>query len=158
MSAPKIDRRDDEDLLTQIRELVPFYTPEWKAIDESDPGVALLKIFSQMLAGTISRLNQVPEKNFIYFLNMLGLKLLPAIPSRVPITFYLSKGTPAPVLIPARTQVMAEEDEPILFETEKNILATPAKLIEAFSINKKEDSIFQSPPGVLGRAKTNPFC
>ncbi|MBD5799845.1 putative baseplate assembly protein [Bacillus pseudomycoides] len=160
MSAPKIDKRDMEALLKQIREMVPFYTPEWKASDESDSGVALLRIFSQMVAGVIGRLNQVPDKNFIAFLNMLGLKLLPAMQARALVTFNLSTGTDEPVLIPESTQVTAlpsDGGEPIVFRTEKNMMATPAKLVQVFSSDKAEDGIFQAPSGLFEGTNFSPF-
>ena len=160
MSAPKIDKRDYEEVLTQIRELVPFYTPEWKATDERDSGVALLKIFSQMLMGIINRLNQVPEKNFVAFLNMLGIKLLPATQAVVPVTFHVSIGASEAILIPARTQVAATPvtgGEPIIFETQKNMLATPAKLTDVFSVSYHEDSIFQPMAGFLEGKTLTPF-
>ncbi|MGC5328270.1 putative baseplate assembly protein [Brevibacillus sp. SYSU BS000544] len=162
MSAPKIDKRDAEAILKQIRELVPFYTPEWKASEKSDSGVALLRIFTHMIAGVIGRLNQVPDKNFIAFLNMLGLKLLPAIEARAPVTFHLSIGAPEPVLIPEGTQVAAvpaEGGEPIVFKTDKYMMATPAKLVEAFNVDNTEDkdAIFQAPPGFIEGKKLSPF-
>lgn len=159
-TSPPIDKRDFEALLKEITQRVPFYTPEWKVTDERDINLAVLKIFAQMLADTIQRLNQVPNKNFIAFLDNLGVNLLPAVPARVPITFYLSNGTTIPVLIPPRTQVAANSEdggEPIAFETEKTILATPAKLIDAYSVNPQNDEVFRVPPGFLSEEAIVPF-
>jgi hypothetical protein len=76
-SPPKIDTRNFEQLLQDIRNIVPFYTPELQVPEDKDSGSALLKIFAHMIAGTLERLNQVPEKNFIAFLNipLLSLRL-----------------------------------------------------------------------------------
>jgi hypothetical protein len=153
IESPKIDKRDFEDLLREIKSLVPFYTPEWKP-SEKDVGLALVKIFSHMLGIIIQRLNRAPEKNFIAFLDTLGIKLLPAQPAMAPITFSLSKGTKEHVLIPAKTQVAAGD---VVFETKRNILATPAKLIEAYSINVTKDKIYQSPSNVISVAPVTPF-
>lgn len=158
-SPPKIDRRKFADLLNEIRQLVPYYTPEWLVSDDESSDSALLKIFAGMLAGTLEQLNQVPQKNFIAFLEMLGVKLFPAQQSRVPITFYLSEGTTKTVLIPAKTTISAQPirgGDSIVFETENNILATPSRLINAYSVNKKEDSIFPAPPGFLERERLTP--
>ena len=149
MSVPKIDQRGTEEILKQFREMVPFYTPEWNP-ETKDPGWALTRIFAGMFAGVVNRLNQVPEKNFIEFLNMIGVKLLPVQQARAPVVFSLSSGAADPVLIPAGTQVAAEAadgGEPVVFETERNITATPAKLVKAFSV--KPDSIFEVPEGLL---------
>ncbi len=156
-SPPKIDQRKFADLLQEIRQLVPFYTPEWQVSEDGDSGSALLKIFSQMVAGTLQRLNRVPEKNFIAFLDMLGVQLLPAQQSRAPVRFDLSKGAIKSVLIPAKTQLSAQSaqgSDSIFFETEKNILVTPAKLVAAYSVNSKRDNIFSSPPGFLTEKQT----
>ncbi len=108
-SPPKIDQRKFANILQEIRQLIPFYTPEWQVAEDNESGSALLKIFAQMVAGTVEQLNQVPEKNFIAFLNLLGVKLLPAKPARVPVSFSLSQGAIKTVLIPKNTKVSAEE-------------------------------------------------
>ncbi|MCK4820671.1 putative baseplate assembly protein, partial [bacterium] len=89
---PRIDKRSAEDLLKEMKSLVPFYAPEWRPSGE-DAGLTLIKIFSQMLETVIQRLNRVPEKNFAAFLDTLGINLLPSQPAVVPITFSLSEGT-----------------------------------------------------------------
>jgi len=149
MSAPKIDRRSNEDILNEIRKLAPFYTPEWNP-DSGDAGFALSRIFARMFEGIIGRLNRVPDKNFIEFLNMLGTKLLPAQQARAPVVFSLSQGVPEPVLIPAGTQVAAnpaDGGEPVVFETERTVLATPAELADVFCV--RPDEICQAPPELL---------
>ncbi|MEH2032168.1 MAG: baseplate J/gp47 family protein [Nostoc sp.] len=161
MSAPpKINTKNFETILQEIRKLVPFYTPEWIVSDHKDSGSALLKIFAHLYTGTLQQLNLVPEKNFIAFLDMLGVKLLPAAQARAPVTFKLSDGAIATVLIPAKTQVAAqaaEGDDSIIFETERNIVTTPAKLVDAYSVNNKEDSIFPAPPNFLTVEKRTAF-
>ncbi|MEH1771551.1 putative baseplate assembly protein [Nostoc sp.] len=157
---PKIDTENFETILQKIRKLVPFYTPEWIVSDNKDSGSALLKIFAHLYTGTLQQLNLVPEKNFIAFLDMLGVKLLPAAQARAPVTFTLSNGAIATVLIPAKTQVAAQATEggdSIVFETERNILTTPAKLVDAYSVNNKEDSIFAAPPNFLTLEKRTSF-
>ncbi len=149
---PKIDIRKFSDLLKMLKKLVPHYTPEWAASDEKDAGVALLKIFCHVTENVVNRLNQVPHKNFVAFLDMLGINLLPAQPSRVPLTFKLAEGTEKEILIPARTQAATdktEEHEELPFETEKNLLATPSQLKKVISIDPKKDAIYLPPPDFL---------
>ncbi|KYC36094.1 hypothetical protein WA1_40865 [Scytonema hofmannii PCC 7110] len=159
-ASPKIDNRNFETILQEIRKLIPFYTPEWIVSDDKDSGSALLKIFAHMFTGTLHQFNLVPEKNFIAFLDMLGVKLLPAAQSRAPVTFKLSDGVRTTVLIPAKTQMTAQSrggGDPIVFETERNIVATPAKLVDLYSVNNKEDDIFLAPPDFLAVEKRTPF-
>jgi len=158
--SPPIDRRKFEQLLEEFYQRVPFYTPEWRPGSELELDSALVKIFNLMLIDTIDRLNQSPPKHFIAFLNMLGVKLLPALQARVPVTFYLSTGATTPVILPAKMQVAANSPtggEPIPFETEKLILATSAKLVDAYSVNPKLDQVFRAPTGFLGETAIAPF-
>ena len=135
ITAPKIDERTFEDIVNKAKSIAPFYTPEWNASAEKEAGSALLKLFAYMLEMVITRINKVPDKNFMDFLNMLGMKLLPARSARVPVTFQLAEGTTENVLVPAGTQVSAPATEKLeeqIFETERNMLATYAKLILNF--------------------------
>ncbi len=142
---PKIENRKFSELLKILKAMAPHYTPEWAASDEKDAGVALLKIFSHLSEHIINRLNQAPHKNFVAFLDMLGIKLLPAQSARVPLTFKLAKGTEKELLIPARTQAATdktEEHEELPFETEKNLWAIVNKLQEFISVDPFQDAIY----------------
>jgi hypothetical protein len=149
MEAPLIDNRDLAAIEEEVQELVPFYTPEWPAWDQTDAGVALLKIFAAMLDGEIKRLNQVPEKQFIAFLNMLGTELLPAQPASVPLTFYLSSGTTVPVVVPAGTQAAANKSDgsgQLIYEVAKTFQVTPANLQAVLSCVPSQDQFFNHNP------------
>lgn len=140
--------------MEEIRALAPYYVSELDVSEDKGGGVALLKIFANMLKLVIDRLNRVPEKNFVAFLDMLGIKLLPAQPARAAVTFYLSEGAPENVLIPERSQTSAEE---IVFETEKNIVATPSKLAKVYGISVDKDGIFESPANIVKGEVAFPF-
>ncbi|MBE9570409.1 MAG: hypothetical protein IMF11_07275, partial [Proteobacteria bacterium] len=149
---PKIDARKFSDLLKMSKGLVPHYTPEWAASDENDSGVALLKIFCHITENVVNRFNQVPHKNFVAFLDMLGIKLLHAQPARVPLTFKLAEGTEKEIRIPERTQAAAdktEEHEELPFETEKNLWAIPSPLKKVISVDPGKDAIYLPPHGFL---------
>ena len=161
LTAPKIDGRDNDAILREARALAPFYTPEWKADDESGGGAALLKIFARLLEGVIRRLNDAPLKHYIAFLEMIGVKLLPASPARAPLTFVLSKGTKESVTVPARSQAgaaPADGGDPIVFETERAILATPAQLLSVHSVVPKDDHVFEHLAALAAAAQTELFA
>ena len=144
---PKIEGRDFDALLGEFKSLVPFYTPEWRLKGvEKGPDMALVKIFIHFLRIIYHRLNRLPEKHFIAFLDRIGVKLIPAQPAAVPVTFLLSQGAAEHVLIPARTQVAAGE---VIFETRKNLLAAPARLVDIYSTDGRNDAVFQSPPHII---------
>lgn len=151
---PRIDQRKFSDLLALLKQRLPHYTPEWPGTDDQDSGVALLKLFSHLTESVIKRLNQTPHKNLVAFLSMLGIKLLPAEPSRAPVRFKLVAGTTNEVLVPQRTQTTsaATDTRPELpFETEEDLLATPSPLASVFSIDPEKDAIYQPPQGFLER-------
>ncbi|MCK5109835.1 MAG: hypothetical protein KAR25_09100, partial [Methanosarcinales archaeon] len=153
MESPKIDKRSPEDLMGEIRSLIPFYTPEWKP-SKDDSGIALAEIFTSMMGTVIHRLNQVPEKNFTAFLEMLGVKLLAPQPAIAPITFSLSKGTKEHVFVREGTQMAAGD---ILFETEKSMLATPSRLTRVYGVDAVDDEIYESPENVVAGAPALSF-
>jgi hypothetical protein len=153
VSPPKIDARKANDLLRQLRGMAPHYTKEWPAIDDDDPGVALLKIFSFIAEGVINRFNRAPERNFLAFLDMLGIRLLPATPARAPVRFLVAKGTEDSFLVPKRTQVSAAASETrpveLPFETIESLQVIPATLSALLAVDPENDHIYKSPPGFL---------
>jgi hypothetical protein len=142
---PVVDDRDRERLIAQIKRIAPFYTPEWKFNpDDPDPGTALALMFIHLLEGNIRRLNQVPYKSFLAFLNRFHVDLAPAQPAVAQLTFHLVEGAPEPVLVEKGTQVAAQvagDPEPIVFETVGPILLTTANLVELWSVSPRRDRI-----------------
>ena len=49
--APKIDDRKADDIVREVQEIAPFYTPEWLASDETDAGLFLQANPGQHLGG-----------------------------------------------------------------------------------------------------------
>ncbi|NJK65787.1 MAG: baseplate protein J [Microcoleus sp. SU_5_3] len=117
----------------------------WSKPAKPDAGLALIRIFGRMAATVSDRLNRVPEKNFLAFLDLLGTQILPPQPARVPLTFYLASGIPetTTALVPAYTQISAPpaegEEEEVVFETASDLLVTPVQLQAVFVRSLKED-------------------
>lgn len=153
ISPPKIDPRTASDLLARLRAMAPHYTREWSAKDEDDPGVALLHIFSFIAEGVISRLNRAPERNFLAFLDMLGIRRLAATPARAPVRFLVAQGTEDKFIVPKGTQVAAPpaDGRPVElpFETREELLAVPALLSGLVAVDPEMDRIYKPPPGFL---------
>jgi hypothetical protein len=135
--APKIDKRNFDGLLEDFSELIPSDPPGSKPF-EAGVGLGLKKIFCRMMETLVQRLNRVPEKHFAAFLDTIGVSLLPPQAALAPVTFFLSEGTGEHVLVPEKTQVAAGD---IIFETQKNILATPAKLTALYRVVPVGDKI-----------------
>lgn len=152
---PKIERRTFEDYLKEFKALIPFYTPEWRLEEkEKTSDLALVKIFIQFLTTISHQLNRLPEKHFISFLDRIGIKLIPAQSASAPVVFTLAEGSTGHILIPARTQVASGD---VIFETEKNVWASPARLVKIYSVDVKKDAIYQSPPHIVPGLTTLPF-
>ncbi|CAG7638769.1 hypothetical protein PAESOLCIP111_03975 [Paenibacillus solanacearum] len=143
--SPMIDERNMAELLQQIKQMAPFYTPEWRFRPEDpDPGTALSLLFAHLLEGNIRRLNQVPHKSFLTFLNRFQIGLAPARPALAQVTFHLTEGAPEPVLVEKGTALAVAvpgDPEPVLFETVQPLLLTPAKLTDMLTVSPEQDRI-----------------
>jgi hypothetical protein len=143
---PKIDKRNFKELLRQSQALAPFYTPEWIAGQQGEPGQALLNIYLHLQEQILSRLNRVPDKNLLAFLDMMGIKLLAAQSARAAVTFTLANGTTEHVLVPSGTLLSgqaADGSGEVIFQTEKDQLITPANRQGIFSYDVSQDSIYE---------------
>ena len=101
----------------QVQNLLPKYAREFEEVtaDRSLQGIsaALVNIFARYAEIVIQRLNKVPDKNFLAFLDLLGVSLTPPQPARAPLLFALATGSDVDAFVPAGTQVAAllAEDE-----------------------------------------------
>jgi predicted phage baseplate assembly protein len=141
MAEPEILKKDSDSIADELIRKIPAYTPEWVPAGDTDPGVTLVRIYANLVDITIRRLNAAPGRQFLSFLESLNITLHPALPARVPLTFLLARGAPGPVLIPASSLASAPGDDgkPIMFQTEENLLATPAKIIAVFSVTGEKN-------------------
>ena len=120
-----------QDLVDEMRALIPQYAPAWTDQNPSDLGITLIELFAWLGESVIYRLNQVPEKNYLAFVNLLGITRAPATPARTHLTF---TSGPAAVVVPAGTQaqtVPAEGEEPVVFETDEPVRVLPVALQHA---------------------------
>jgi hypothetical protein len=137
---PEIIKKNIDSILKEIHSKSPFYTPEWN-FDENDKfGEALSNIFASMYEMTIKRLNYAPMKHLLSFLETINTSLIPSHPSRTALTFVTSKGATGNILIKALTQAAGKDSEgkSVVFETEKNIIATPRKLQSIYSVTREK--------------------
>ena len=130
LQAPNLDNLAYADILAQAKILIPRYAPEWTNFNESDPGITLVELFAWMTEITNYRLNQVPDLNYIKFLQLIGIELEAAQPARADLTFTLSRQDIPSVIVPKGTQVAAAggAGTPILFETDEALVAIAAAL------------------------------
>jgi predicted phage baseplate assembly protein len=133
LEPPLLDDRTFEQIKRDLQLRIPRYTPEWTDWNESDPGTTLVELFAWLADTLIYRLNQVPARNYVKFLQLLGLELEPAQPSLVHLTFTPNPTTTAAqILVPRRTPVAADspDGEPVVFETEDALALTRLPLAQ----------------------------
>ena len=156
---PKIDRRSYEDIVAQTEQLAQEYT-DWQPDPEGvgDAGQALIRLFGRMVAVASDRLNQVPDKNFLAFLDLIGVQRRPPEPARAPLTFYLSAGSTQDALVPAGTSINAElaetDTEAVAFETEQELVVTPAQLQGVFVRDSPVDRFSDRTAQAAGAVET----
>ena len=86
--------------------------------------MTLVELFAWMTDLLLYRVNQVPDKMYIKFLDMIGVQLEPPRAARAPVTFYLSAAQPADVTIPEGTEVATvrtETSPAIIFTTDADL-------------------------------------
>jgi hypothetical protein len=136
---PVIDDRTFDDIVAEARTRIPRYTPEWTDFNDSDPGIALMQLFAWLSELLIYRMNQVPELNYLKFLELIGIELNPAAPAQAEIFFPVTPTNPDPfVIVPLHTQVTAAASNggpPLVFETDRVIYALKSSLDELLSFD-----------------------
>jgi predicted phage baseplate assembly protein len=117
-----LDDRTFQELVEECILRIPRYCPEWTNYNPSDPGITLVELFAWLTDQMLLRFNQVPRRNYVTFLEMLGIRLRPPVPAQAPVTFYLAAALADAYTIPANTEVATERtetDEAVVFSTDR---------------------------------------
>ena len=147
LEAPNLDDRRFADIEAEARSLIPRYNPEWTDHNLSDPGITLIQLFAWLGEMILFRMNQVPELNYIKFLELIGVDRKQAVPARAELTFTLTSLALPTVVVPRGTRVGAKiqppppsavvpsvlppaEEEPVVFETDEPLIALGAVMKE----------------------------
>lgn len=120
-----LDDRAYRDLVEECILRIPRYCPEWTNHNPSDPGITLIELFAWLTDQMQLRFNQVPRRNYVAFLELLGIRLKSPTPAQTDLTFYLSSAQDSAVTIPSDTEVATERtatDEAIVFSTNQALI------------------------------------
>ena len=131
LPAPNLDDRRFQDLVDDAKRLVQQRCPEWTDHNVSDPGVTLIEAFAQMVDQLIYRLNRVPDRHYVKFLDLLGVQLFPPTAATGTVTFWLAAPQPAAVVVRAQTEVATprtDVEEPVVFGTTAELQVAPCEL------------------------------
>ncbi|MGN6599730.1 MAG: putative baseplate assembly protein [Actinomycetes bacterium] len=165
LPVPNLDDRRFQDLVDEAKRLIPRYCPEWTNHNVSDPGVALIELFAWMSEMVLYRVNQVPEKLFVHFLNLVGIEPFPPSVARADVTFWLTAVVDRAVVVPAGTEVGTNavgEREPVVFTTTQELVIRPPRLVTAATtavgdervINVWDELRYESAPVTCFRSPT----
>lgn len=136
LPAPSLDDRMFQDLVDEAKRFVMRRCPEWTDHNISDPGVTLIETFAFMVEQLSYRLNRVPDRLYVRFLELLGLKLLPPTPARAQVTFWLTTRANGRLVVRAGTKastVRTDREESVVFSTLRDLTVVPTELVAAAS-------------------------
>lgn len=131
LPAPHLDDRRFQQFVDDAKRYIQQRCPEWSDHNVSDPGVTLIEAVAHMADQLVYRLNRVPEKNQLAFLDLLGVTLFPPSAARASVTFWLSAPQPESVVLPRGTEVATgrtETEEAVVFATEQDLTIVPCEL------------------------------
>ena len=131
LPSPNLDDRRFQDLVDDAKRLVANYCPEWTDHNVSDPGVTLIESFAFMVDQLFYRLNRVPDRLYVAFLELLGVTLHPPTAASAELLMWLSAPQPDAVVIPAGTEASTrrtEEEEAVVFTTTRELTIPPRRL------------------------------
>jgi predicted phage baseplate assembly protein len=145
LPAPNLDDRRFQDLVDDAKRLVQQRCPGWTDHNVHDPGVTLIETFAYMTDQLLYRLNRVPDRVYVKFLELIGVRLFPPTAARGGVTFWLSAPLPDDVLVAAGTEVAtsrASGHDPVSFTTTEElriVSATRSRVASSIHENEERD-------------------
>ncbi|TDT23992.1 putative phage baseplate assembly protein [Streptomyces sp. BK208] len=131
LPSPNLDDRRFQQFVDDAKRYIQQRAPEWTDHNVSDPGVTLVETVAHMADQIVYRLNRVPEKNHLAFLDLVGITLFPPSAARTDVTFWLSAPQEDAILVPVGTEVATlrtERDEAVVFSTVGDLTVVPCQL------------------------------
>ena len=145
LDVPELDDRKFQDIVDEAKRLIPRYCKEWTNHNLSDPGVALIELFAWMSEMILFRLNQVPDRLYTKFLDLVGIEPFPPSVARADITFWLSAVLDHPVTVAVGTEVatlpVSSEGAQVVFTTTRDLVIAPPKLFAAKTGRAGDDQL-----------------
>ncbi|MFF4474616.1 putative baseplate assembly protein [Streptomyces sp. NPDC001599] len=131
LPSPNLDDRRFQQFVDDAKRYIQQRAPEWTDHNVSDPGVTLVETVAHMADQIVYRLNRVPDKNHLAFLDLVGITLFPPSAARTDVTFWLSAPQEDTILVPVGTEVATlrtERDEAVVFATEHDLRIVPCAM------------------------------
>ena len=140
LRSPNLDDRRFEDLVEEGRRRIAQSCPEWTDLSPGDPGIVLLETFAYLTDILLYRLNRIPEKAYIKFLRLIGVRLYPPAAAGVNLRFSLTRQQNRPVEIPKGTRVTTARSDtgaepPVFATTERVVIEAGDSAREVFALH-----------------------
>ncbi|MFW6600008.1 putative baseplate assembly protein [Propionibacteriaceae bacterium Y2011] len=157
LPTPNLDDRQFQDIVDEAKRRLQRLCPEWSDHNVSDPGVAVIELFAWMTEMMLYRLNQVPDRMYVKFLELLGVELHGTAAASTLLMFNLTAPQPLPVRIPEGTQVASDrvgDEEQVVFMTDRELVVNPPQLVQVVTrsqnryVDVTEDLRLQTNPMV----------
>jgi len=141
LQAPNLDDRTFDELLRDAQTRIKTTSPEWTDFSPGDPGTTLVELFAYLAEAMIYRLNRVPDKLYVEFLRLIGVKMAP--PAAAAVTLQFSRDPKAPsgdIEIPRGTRVTVAtqstgSEPPMFATTEHAVLPADAASVDVLALN-----------------------
>ncbi len=141
---PVIDDREQEELFEALLARADSYVEDWDP-HTNDVGRTLLRIFSTYESDVRKRLNEVPEKQLLAFLDSLEFSRRRPQAARTPLSFSVSTDLDRNVPIPGGTTAIADvssgDSQQFELPQHGGFEATPAQLTDVLSVTPETDRI-----------------
>ena len=132
MKIPDLDDRRFQDLVDDAKRMVQERAPAWTDHNVSDPGVTLIETVAFMVDELFYRLNRVPDRLYVTFLDLIGVQLHPPAAAVAELVFRLAAPQQVVVTIPEGSEVgtrRVPESPPIVFATTADLAMPPRELV-----------------------------
>lgn len=135
LPAPNLDDRTFQDLVDEAKRMVQKRWPDWTGWTEhnvSDPGVTLIETFAYMVEQLIYRLNRVPDRMYVKFLDLIGIERHPPLAAKVDVTFWLTAPQDRTISVPEGTEAATEQSDlsdGVVFQTLEPLPIVPCRLV-----------------------------
>ena len=104
---PNLSDRNYQQILDELLARIPVHNPEWTNFNDSDPGITILQLNAFLIENLLYRSNQIPERNRLKFLRLLGIPLNPATPARGLVTILNERGPQETLTLNSNLEVRA---------------------------------------------------
>jgi hypothetical protein len=136
--APPLDKRNADDVSGEVE--AGLEARRWRG-QKGEAGWAMARLFGRMSELVINRLNQVPDKHFLAFLNEAGVDLLAPRPAAVDVSFSIAEDGPDVIRVPAGTQVatlQTEAQPEIIYETQDRVSVVRNQLVSCIAFDPRD--------------------